>query len=514
MVKRISFKQKLGLLLFVVIFVFTIVAAYLVNTNVLPYAPLVPQTFSPQELKEDLLFLRKTLEEGHPGLYRYTSKAVMDRLFAETQQKLNRPMDEIAFYRILVPLIAAIKDGHTNLEPATIVSDQLTPQNDFPFSVRVLGNKVFIFDDFATSDHALAGAAILSINGVSIETILQTMLAGITGDGNIVAGKVHDLEGGGGRGYYRALFSPMLYPLLGITSPFTLKYRPFQQLQERTIQVTGRPFDDLVKAYEKKYPADARPPLLPDGRIMPPDEPRFLDHGNIAVWKVAGFGGYTPADRNGAYIDTAFQQIRAHGSKVLILDVRNNGGGSDALDERLFSYFADEPFRYYDDLVANALTFSFLSQTQQADPLPANEFALGADGKYHEVKHPSWGILQPRQPHFAGKVYMLINGGCFSACAEVVSSMHFHKKATFIGEEVGGGYYSNTSGFPYDVYLPHTKIVLVLPVVAYYLSVSGYAHADQGVMPDYPVQSTIQDLLAGKDNDMTLALSLARGQYP
>jgi hypothetical protein len=90
--------------------------------------------------------------------------------------------------------------------------------------------------------------------------------------------------------------------------------------------------------------------------------------------------------------------------------------------------------------------------------------------------------------------------------------MHFQKKATFIGEEIGGGYYGNTSGFPYNVYLPHTKIVLVIPVVAYYLSVRGYAHADQGVMPDYPVQSTIEDLLAGKDNEMSLALSLARGE--
>jgi hypothetical protein len=511
MFKKKSVKQKIGLVLLVVVFVCTIVAAYLVNTNVLPYALLVPQTFSPQALKEDFLFLRKTLEEGHPGLYRYTSKAEMDRLFDETQQKLNHSMDEIAFYRILAPLIAAIKDGHTSLEPATILSDQLSPQNDFPLSVRVLGNKVFIFDDFATPDHALAGAEILSINGVPIETILHTMLAGITGDGNIITGKVHYLEGGGALGYFRALFSPMLYPLLGITSPFTLKYRPYQQVQERTIQVSGRPFDDLVKAYEKKYPADARPPLLPDGRIMPPNEPSFLDHGNIAVWKFSGFGGYTPADRNGAYIDTAFQQIRAHRSKVLILDVRNVGGGLDALGERLYSYFADAPFRYYDDLVANALTFSFLSQTQQAPPLPADEFARGADGKYHWVKH-LMGLMQPLQPYFAGKVYLLINGDCFSACAEVASSMQFHKKATFIGEEVGGGYYGNTSGIPYDVYLSHTKIVLVLPVVAYYLSVRGYPSADQGVMPDYPVQSTIQDLLAGKDNEMTMALSIARGE--
>src|SRR5262249_1378092 len=120
MLKRISFKRRLGLLLFVVVFVFTVIAAYLVNANVLPYALLVPQTFSMKEIKEDLFFLRKTLEEGHPGLYPYTTKANMDKLFDETKKKLNPPMDELAFYRILPPLTAAIKDGHTSLDPATI----------------------------------------------------------------------------------------------------------------------------------------------------------------------------------------------------------------------------------------------------------------------------------------------------------------------------------------------------------------------------------------------------------
>jgi C-terminal processing protease CtpA/Prc len=155
-----------------------------------------------------------------------------------------------------------------------------------------------------------------------------------------------------------------------------------------------------------------------------------------------------------------------------------------------------------------------LSQIRQANPLPADEFALQADGKYHWVKHPNWGFLQPRQPHFAGKVYALISGVCFSACAELASTLHFHQKATFIGEEVGGDYYGNTSGFLYQVFLPHTKIALDIPVVAYYLSVHGYPAADQGVMPDYPVQSTAQDWLAGNDSGMTLALKLARGQHP
>src|SRR3974377_2027942 len=78
-----------------------IIAAYVEGSSLLKYGNLTSRSFSPQELSEDFIFLRKSLEEGHPGLYRYTAKAEMDRLFDETQQKLNQPMDETQFYRIL-----------------------------------------------------------------------------------------------------------------------------------------------------------------------------------------------------------------------------------------------------------------------------------------------------------------------------------------------------------------------------------------------------------------------------
>jgi C-terminal processing protease CtpA/Prc len=238
--------------------------------------------------------------------------------------------------------------------------------------------------------------------------------------------------------------------------------------------------------------------------------PDFLDDGRLAIWKFPGFGGYTPADRQGAYIDKAFEMIRQHGSAVLILDNRDNGGGSDSLGARLFSYFADQRFQYYKDLIANDLTFHFLRYATPSEPLPKDEFARRPDGKYEWVKHPNWGTLEPHEPNFSGKTYVLINGGCFSTCAEFISTMHYYRKAVFVGEEVGGAYYGNSSGIRYMVTLPRTKLELELPVIGYYLNVRGYAYSDRGVMPDFPINPEISDVLAGKDPAMDQALSLAR----
>lgn len=54
-------------------------------------------------LKEDFQILRSALEEGHGGIYRYTPKLDMDRTFARAYRKLNKPMTDVEFWRLLAP---------------------------------------------------------------------------------------------------------------------------------------------------------------------------------------------------------------------------------------------------------------------------------------------------------------------------------------------------------------------------------------------------------------------------
>ena len=51
-------------------------------------------------------------------------------------------------------------------------------------------------------------------------------------------------------------------------------------------------------------------------------------------------------------------------------------------------------------------------------------------------------------------------GGSFSTTCEFLSTLHHHHRATFIGEETGGGYYGNTSGMSLPLVLPNSKIVM------------------------------------------------------
>src|SRR5258708_35762945 len=148
-------------------------------------------------------------------------------------------MNADEFYRVLAPLVAAIKDGHTSLHPAAMLSNLIVGEQDFPFSVRIIDDRIYIWDDFATTNDSLRGAEILWLNTVPSATILKTLLLSTPGDGNILTGKINQIGRGGGAGFFRALFAPMLRPLLGITSPFTIQYRPPASAQPQTITITG-----------------------------------------------------------------------------------------------------------------------------------------------------------------------------------------------------------------------------------------------------------------------------------
>src|SRR5882724_6719077 len=49
-------------------------------------------TLSAAAAQSDFDLMQHALEEAHPGLYRYSTKAEMDGLFAAERKKLNHPM--------------------------------------------------------------------------------------------------------------------------------------------------------------------------------------------------------------------------------------------------------------------------------------------------------------------------------------------------------------------------------------------------------------------------------------
>jgi C-terminal processing protease CtpA/Prc len=280
-----------------------------------------------------------------------------------------------------------------------------------------------------------------------------------------------------------------------------------KEKREINVRVAGAPRTRLEELARAKFPEDQGHKTAADLA--------FLDEGRIAVMKIYSFGGFVDAQQKKTlkqFYQEAFDAMSSKGTKTLVLDLRNNGGGEDELGKLLLSYLVDKPFQYYDQLVINALAFPNFQKYTAIPKAPPDSVERMANGKYRalENSHPNLGLQQPSSPTFQGKVFILINAGCFSTTAEFLSVVHFRKRGTFIGEEAGGGYYGNTSGPVPALTLPHTKVVVYVPLVSYYLAVKGYKAASHGVLPDQPIHYTIDELLAGKDKELALALELAR----
>jgi Peptidase family S41 len=450
--------------------------------------------FEPAQLHEDFRIARRSLEEGHSGLYRYTNKAELDRIFDETEESLDHSMDLYEFYRAMAPMIAAIKCGHTDLSMPADVEAELQRLPWFPFAIKVLDSKAYIFRDYAKGG-MLAGKEIQAINGVPTAHIISTMLAAESQDGDGHASRQRNIGGH---------FGVNLITLLGLRAPYTVVLGGDGKKDLDLVQVAGLSRDDLNKMSKMLFPQDQ--PKTDFAEL------KFLDSGQIARLTYSSFG--TSSEEGQKFMKRAFEGIQSKGSRALILDLRGNGGGEDELGKLLFSYLLDTPFKYYDDLIINGMNFSFSKYTtNHADlTVPAAMAERRADGRVHVIDHPNLGLQQPSHPIFNGPVYILIDGGCFSTTAEFLTEAQSHHRATFIGEESAGGYYGNTSGSVVRITLPNTKLGVFIPLMTYYMSVGGkHEHeAARGVIPDFPVRHTIADLEVGVDRDFELALALAR----
>lgn len=277
--------------------------------------------------------------------------------------------------------------------------------------------------------------------------------------------------------------------------------------QPEKVQVDGRNHEELIKLSKELYPQDQPKKDFADLK--------FLDNGKIAYLTYSMFG--TDLDEGGAFMKRAFETIQSKGPRALILDVRENPGGEGVLGELLLSYLVGTPFKYYDDIIVNKWKGSFSFEAKYADPhrdlnVPEGVAELRADGKAHITlaSEPLLGLQQPSKPTFSGPLFVLINGGSFSTTAEFLSVLDANHRATFIGEESGGGYYGNTSGSSARIALPNTKMVMYIPVMDGYVSVHCNHDAARGVLPDFPVKHSIGELIARVDKDFEMALQLAR----
>ena len=130
-------------------------------------------------------------------------------------------------------------------------------------------------------------------------------------------------------------------------------------------------------------------------------------------------------------------------------------------------------------------------------PFYAGQLALirKVDGKYYHFLS-SARERKPMPNAFKGKVYVLIDGGSFSASSIISTNLMGSQRATFVGEETGGAFNGCVAGIMpvFVMPIPRSRKVWIGVIGPYYKSpVDG-----RGIAPQVEIKPTLQDRIMAR----------------
>ncbi len=474
-------------------------------------------TLSHVAVQLDFQQLRFALESAHAGLYDYEDKATWDRRFDSVAARLDRPMTTVAFYRVVAPLVASLRNGHTwAWLPDSASRAWSHDLRRLPIRFRILAGRVYVWRDLSEEGAVPPGAEVLAVNGEPTPALLARLRATVPGDGYIDTHRDRLLE--------RFVFDAH-YPLfVGRPDTFRLAVRvPERTAAARrraaprcaagvcTVRVRALP-DSALAAHARARYGDAGAPEDPFSR--PSLALRVLGGDTaVAVLDVRVFltTKAEPRDHFDTFLAGAFRELRARGTRGLVIDLRDNGGGDDHKVALLYSYLARGTFRLNRAMSVRNLDYAALGDTGYR----YNDFQY-AQARTGEITVAGGArTLEPYAPSpdaFGGRVVVLVDGGTYSAASGFAALVHGNRRGVFVGEEAGGAYDAAAGGRSVGVRLRHSGITVQVPPLKTVYAVPAYDQG-RGVRPEHPVTPTIGDVLAGRDPALAAAVRVARAPH-
>ncbi len=455
------------------------------------------KAYSKEQLTEDFDLLTNSLKEAHTGIYWYSTEQQFDSIVTEQRNKITDSLNSLEFYNITAPIVAFTKEDHCDIYLDKAAKKGLSKKGKFlPISVITLQGKVYVLNNPAP-DIIIKGYQLLKINNKPTEDIYASIFNTFAADGFIKSSKYRYLDGGKfAIEYAKTIARPDTFEII-VLNPETNK--------EKTYKIPSVDAVALTRINKSLYE---------EGIFKRVEVPAKLDiiDNSTAVLTINTFDDddYEEEDMNfKTFIENSFSKLEELNIKNLIIDLRENGGGTEGNEDYIFSYLTDKPYNKYKYVQASAFSYSFYKYSdydaEDVEELETDikeQHYLADDGKI--LRKAGINVPTAIQPNpFMGNVYLLTSGWTYSGGAEFCSLMKEHTNAVFVGEEVGGGFLGNTSGYSIELTLPNTGIAVDLPLLKFVLDVSeNRVPYGRGVIPDHKIQPTINEFLKGYDTPM------------
>jgi hypothetical protein len=413
------------------------------------------QNFSKKDLKEDLIVLCSKLDSTHYNLYHKYSKKEFENKRKELIEEIKDSMNLFEFYYHTLPLYDMLEDAHSLLVfPFSYTKEYENQGGKFiPLEVIIKDQQVYISKNHSGQIIPLY-SEIISINDVSCTEIIEKLDL-------LVKYERKQTEDN----YMSLFFDRILFPIYGFDKHYEVLIKT-PDGDSKVISIEGVTADAFHKEKEPYYSFHTISDSI----------------GVIDINLCEGRYEFA------SFCDSVFVILKQRNIPNLIIDVRDNGGGSTFHGDTLFTYITNKKFTQYGQV------------KMKISPMVNNNLDTIYFEEYNQ--RPERTFDNPKR--FEGDVYMIANQNSFSSATMLAATFKCYDMGTLIGEETGG----------VEIFFDE-PILMTLPNTGNRFSAS-YQYrwcvcgqsTSHGIVPDYETTWNVNDKIEGVDTDLKLIQEL------
>jgi hypothetical protein len=361
---------------------------------------------------------------------------------------ITHSMSDNEFLKLVLPVVAKVKCAHTLFYPSREI---LGRGARFPIDLKFINGRAYVVDDSLSQDKIPLGSELLSINGKSLQDVIDLIFPGLEAQGGNRGWKYVTLEND---------FQNYYYYLIEHADSFAVEYIDYNTKQRASATIRASA-NEILKAHWKNwYPKKDGAPLKIE----------FVNDPEVAVITIQSMSKRR-CDMYGQDFDKLlaqyFEEIAKRETKNLIIDIRGNEGGNNP--EQVYAYIAREGDKSIDGSAKS---------------------------------------IVPTSPIFRGKVILLMNERSISSLEVFAGTFINNNRGLTIGHSTPGSFNGLCGGNKRKIILSNSKFEIQIPLHA---STWTFTRAfdlkvGEGFSPDIKIEENIDDILAGKDQAMELAL--------
>lgn len=467
------------------------------------------------ELKNDVDYTYQKLQKFHPNLYWYITKEELDHKFDSLKTTIHQPLTPNQFYFKLAPIVASINEGHLRLRSVAkrySKAEQKELKTKKPLfalmDYKIIDDRIFIKENKENVADIKAGTEILKINDENVSDLIKKYRKLYSSDGenktfqkyfiNLTFFNYYTLE----NGYLDSVN-------LKTVCDNVIESIQLKRQKKNTKEITDEKIIPKVTADQKIQDYDAASKSY--NRSF-----KFLkSDSSVAYIKVKSFSA-TYAKK---FYDQTFRKIKKAKSDYLILDVRDNLGGSLSEINTLYSYLTNEKFTlikapemtsktsgmHQNYFRGQSVFSSIISAPVYPFFLAGNYFLSSKKEKQYYFRDFTSRPTKPRGNAFQGKIYVLVNGASFSASSIISAKLKYENRAVIVGEETGGANDGTVAGVNNTIILPNSHLTLPIGLFLIRPNIE-FENQNRGVVPNFTVDPNFDDIFGTDDKILAWTL--------